>query len=46
VRLLAIRLGRDENVDADLHARRRMDHLVAAVALREALSNVTDVKGV
>jgi hypothetical protein len=39
VRLLAIRLRRNEDVDPDLQPRRTVNDLVAAVASREALSD-------
>src|ERR687888_89662 len=37
VRLLPVRLGRDEHVDADLEPGRRVDDLVSPSALAEAL---------
>src|SRR5262245_31567791 len=46
VGLLPVGLGRDEDVDADLEAGRRMDDLVAASALCERLSRPVHVEGV
>jgi len=46
VRLLAVGLWRDEDVDPDLDPRRFVDDLVAAVPGREPLCDVADVEGV
>ena len=45
VRLLAIRLRRDEHVDADLEPGRGMDDLVAAAALGQLPAGRIDVEG-
>src|SRR5207249_7019479 len=45
VRLLAVRLRGDEDVDADLEAGRVVDDLVAAAGLGEAALDALDVEG-
>src|SRR6266511_5966172 len=44
VRLLAVRLRRDEDVDADLEPRRAVNDLVATVTGREALPDSLDLE--
>jgi hypothetical protein len=46
VRLLAVGLGRDEDVDADLEPRRLVDDLVAAAAGGEAPPDLLDLEPV
>ena len=46
VRLLPVRLGRDEHVDADLETRRGVDDLVAAASLDERPPRLVDVERV
>ena len=44
VRLLAVRLGRDEHVDPDLERRRLVDDLVAAVPGLQPAADLLDVE--
>jgi hypothetical protein len=44
VRLLAVELRRDEDVDADLESRRGVQDLIAAVARLEPLLDALDVE--
>jgi hypothetical protein len=46
MRLLAIRLGGDENVNADLQTRRLVHDLVATVTCAETLGDVKHIEGV
>lgn len=46
VRLLPVRLRRDEDVDADLESRRAVDDLVASAALLQAAPGQLDVERV
>jgi hypothetical protein len=46
VRLLAVGLGRDEDVDADLQARRLVDQIVAAVPRGEPALDLCDLEAV
>jgi hypothetical protein len=46
VRLLTIRLGRDQDIDTDLQSRRLVNHLIAAVSFAQSAADTIDVKRV